>query len=38
VPVDLSTWSLQYTSASGTGNFGSATNLITLLKLLSTRL
>src|SRR6476469_4528332 len=31
VPVDLGTWSLQYTSASGTGNFGSATNLITPL-------
>ena len=30
-PVDLSTWSLQYTSATGTGNFGSATNLITPL-------
>ena len=30
-PVDLGTWSLQYTSASGTGNFGSATNLITPL-------
>jgi predicted extracellular nuclease len=29
--VDLSSWSLQYTSASGTGNFGSATNLITPL-------
>ena len=22
-PVDLGTWSLQYTSATGTGNFGS---------------
>jgi predicted extracellular nuclease len=30
-PADLSTWSLQYTSATGTGNFGSATNLITPL-------
>ena len=30
-PVDLSTWSVQYTSATGTGNFGSATNLITPL-------
>ena len=30
-PVDLGTWSLQYTSATGTGNFGSATNLITPL-------
>jgi Bacterial Ig-like domain/Lamin Tail Domain len=30
-PVDLSTWSLQYTSATGTGNFGSASNLITPL-------
>ena len=30
-PVDISTWSLQYTSATGTGNFGSAANLITPL-------
>jgi predicted extracellular nuclease len=29
VLVDLSGWSIQYTSATGTGNFGSATNLIT---------
>jgi predicted extracellular nuclease len=29
--VSLSGWSLQYTSATGTGNFGSATNLITPL-------
>jgi len=29
--IDLSTWSIQYTSATGTGNFGSATNLITPL-------
>ncbi len=27
--VDLSGWSIQYTSATGTGTFGSATNLIT---------
>ena len=30
-PVDVSGWSVQYTSATGTGNFGSATNLITPL-------
>ncbi|TML59094.1 MAG: lamin tail domain-containing protein, partial [Actinobacteria bacterium] len=30
--VDLSGWSIQYTSAAGTGNFGSATNLITPLR------
>jgi predicted extracellular nuclease len=30
-PADISTWSLQYTSATGTGNFGSAANLITPL-------
>src|SRR5207302_8188338 len=30
--VDLSGWSVQYTSAAGTGNFGSATNLITPLR------
>jgi predicted extracellular nuclease len=30
--VDLSGWSIQYTSATGTGNFGSATNLITPLR------
>ncbi len=29
--VDLTGWSLQYASATGTGNFGSATNLITPL-------
>ncbi len=29
--VDLSGWSVQYTSATGTGNFGSAANLITPL-------
>jgi len=29
--VSLSGWSVQYTSAAGTGNFGSATNLITPL-------
>ncbi|MFN8595272.1 MAG: ExeM/NucH family extracellular endonuclease [Anaerolineae bacterium] len=29
--VSLAGWSIQYTSASGTGNFGSATNLITPL-------
>ncbi len=29
--VSLAGWSLQYTSATGTGNFGSATNLITPL-------
>src|SRR5439155_6960477 len=29
--IDLSSWSVQYTSASGTGNFGSNTNLITPL-------
>ena len=29
--VSTSGWSVQYTSASGTGNFGSATNLITEL-------
>src|SRR5690242_18900877 len=29
--VDLSTWSVQYTSATGTGNFGSSSNLITPL-------
>src|SRR5437867_1002765 len=29
--VDVSGWSLQYTSATGTGNFGSASNLITPL-------
>ncbi|MBI5304482.1 MAG: lamin tail domain-containing protein [Chloroflexi bacterium] len=29
--VSLSGWSIQYTSANGTGNFGSATNLITPL-------
>lgn len=29
--VSLSGWSIQYTSATGTGNFGSATNLITPL-------
>jgi len=29
--VSLSGWSVQYTSATGTGNFGSATNLITPL-------
>ena len=29
--VSLNGWSLQYTSATGTGNFGSATNLITPL-------
>ena len=29
--VSLAGWSVQYTSASGTGNFGSATNLITPL-------
>ncbi|HEY3485839.1 MAG TPA: lamin tail domain-containing protein, partial [Ilumatobacteraceae bacterium] len=30
-PVSLNGWSVQYTSATGTGNFGSATNLITPL-------
>jgi hypothetical protein len=30
-PVSLAGWSVQYTSATGTGNFGSATNLITEL-------
>ncbi|HSB37510.1 MAG TPA: lamin tail domain-containing protein, partial [Gaiellaceae bacterium] len=30
-PVDLSGWSLQYTSATGTGLFGSASNLLTPL-------
>ena len=30
-PVDISPWSLQYASATGTGNFGSAANLITPL-------
>ncbi len=30
-PVDLTGWSVQYASATGTGNFGSATNLITPL-------
>jgi uncharacterized protein len=30
-PVSLAGWSLQYTSATGTGNFGSATNLLTPL-------
>ena len=30
-PIDLGTWSLQYTSATGAGNFGSASNLITPL-------
>lgn len=29
--ISLSGWSIQYTSATGTGNFGSATNLITPL-------
>ena len=29
--VSLAGWSVQYTSATGTGNFGSATNLITPL-------
>ena len=29
--IDLSSWSLQYTSATGTGNFGSSANLITPL-------
>jgi len=29
--IDLSSWSVQYTSASGTGNFGLNTNLITPL-------
>src|SRR5262245_42019701 len=29
--VSLSGWSVQYTSATGTGNFGSASNLITPL-------
>src|SRR5215471_9639364 len=29
--VDLTGWSVQYASATGTGNFGSATNLITPL-------
>ena len=29
--VNISGWSIQYTSATGTGNFGSATNLITPL-------
>jgi predicted extracellular nuclease len=29
--VDVGAWSLQYTSATGTGNFGSASNLITPL-------
>jgi uncharacterized protein len=29
--VDLTGWSVQYTSATGTGNFGSASNLITPL-------
>src|SRR3989442_8268444 len=29
--VDLTGWSLQYASATGTGNFGNATNLITPL-------
>jgi uncharacterized protein len=30
-PVDLSTWSLQYASATGTGNFGATTAMITPL-------
>src|SRR5262245_49578416 len=30
-PVSLAGWSVQYTSATGTGNFGSSTNLITPL-------
>jgi len=30
-PASVDGWSLQYTSATGTGNFGSATNLITPL-------
>src|SRR5438445_9983320 len=30
--VDLSGWSIQYSSATGTGNFGSSTNLITPLR------
>jgi len=30
-PLSLAGWSVQYTSATGTGNFGSATNLITPL-------
>src|SRR5919206_1747452 len=30
--VDLSGWSIQYTSATGTGNFGSSSNLITPLQ------
>ncbi len=30
-PVSLTGWSVQYTSATGTGNFGSATNLLTEL-------
>ena len=30
-PVSLADWSVQYTSATGTANFGSATNLITPL-------
>ena len=29
--VSLADWSIQYTSATGAGNFGSATNLITPL-------
>jgi hypothetical protein len=34
-PVSLAGWSVQYTSATGTGNFGAATNLITPLPGLS---
>src|SRR5262249_61240815 len=30
-PVSLAGWSVQYTSATGTGNFGSASNVITPL-------
>ena len=35
--VSLAGWSVQYTSATGTGNFGSATNLITPLPAVTLR-